>query len=454
MRVLLIQPTPNTIPLGFDRAALPEPLGLEIIAASIPDHDVKIHDLRIDPNLEAVLESFVPDIVGVTGFTMDVYSALDVLKRAKEYSEEIFTIAGGHHATLVPTDFYQPYVDAICLGDGEAVLPQLVSHDLKRIPNLIWRDGIKYVDNGRVFEKPGSEIEIPIPRRDLIDGSHYHFYSDPMAAMLTGRGCPCRCNFCSVWQFNGGVVRQLSAERVVRELRTIDCDRIGFVDDNLLINYKRDDEIADRIKAEGLEREFLMQCRTDCIVKHKDLVEKWVDIGLMGVLVGFESASNDLLQLVNKKNDIETNNRAIKILQDLDVIIWAAFIIDPRWGVDDFRRLEQYIIEHQLTPIQYTVLTPLPGTDLYEERFDDLLTHDYRCFDTLHSVLPTKLPREQFYRELARLQGLRHMGKWYEWLSSGKVGINILRCGSGIAKQLSNWESYVEFDPVLGGFTK
>ena len=95
---------------------------------------------------------------------------------------------------------------------------------------------------------------------------------------------------------------------MVEELRTIDCNRVGFVDDNFLINYKRDHEIADRIKAEGLERQFLMQCRTDYIVRHRALVEKWVTVGLDGVLLGLEGASDDILQLVNKNNSIAINN--------------------------------------------------------------------------------------------------------------------------------------------------
>lgn len=454
MRILLIQPTPHTKLLGFERAVMPEPLGLEIVAASIPDHDVEIVDLRQESDLLPVLERFAPHVVGATALTTDVYAALETFKRVKDFSSDIFTIAGGHHATLVPDDFRQPYIDAICLGEGEIVFPRFINSlggSLKGIPNLIWRDGDGFVDNGRVFEKPTLNANWPVPRRDLAR-SRYHFYSDQIVTVSTGRGCPCRCNFCSVWQFYGGYVRQLSAKRVVDEIRTIDCERIGFADDNFLINYNRDNEIANRIGAEGLERHYLMQCRTDYVVKYRKLVEKWVNVGLGSVLLGLESASDDLLQLINKRNDARTNDEAIKILQDLDVIIWAAFIIDPQWTGEDFDKLERYVKKYELTPIQYTVLTPLPGTDLYREKYHDLLTHDYRCFDTLHSVLPTRLPREEFYQRFAHLQSLRQIGKWYEWVSNGKVNIETLRTGARIAKQLGNWESYAAADPVLGGF--
>lgn len=464
MRVLLVQPAPLRELLGFEQAAIPEPLGLEIVAASIPDHNVEIADLRQEDDLLLVLERFDPHVVGVTALTTDVHAALDALKRVKDFSRDIFTVAGGHHATLVPADFCKTGVDAVCLGEGEIVFPRLVEtldglwwtgRPLDDIPNLVWRNGDEpsrcFVNNGRVFEKPTLNADWPMPRRDLTS-SRYHFYSDQIVAVSTSRGCPCRCNFCSVWQFYGGYVRQLPAQRVVDEIRTIDCERVGFTDDNFLVNYKRDNEIADLLRAEGLEHHYLMQCRTDYIVKYKELVEKWVDIGLGGMLVGFEGASDDILQLVNKRNSAKVNDRAIGILQDLDVIIWAAFIIDPQWDHEDFDRLEKYVKKYELTPIQYTVLTPLPGTDLYRERHHDILTHNYRCFDTLHSVLPTRLPRDEFYQRLAQLQRLRQMGKWYEWVSNGKVNIETLRTGARIAKQLGDWESYIAADPVLGGF--
>jgi len=180
------------------------------------------------------------------------------------------------------------------------------------------------------------------------------------------------------------------------------------------------------------------------------LVEKWVEAGLHGVLLGLEGATDEMLGSVNKHNTLETNIQAIRILQELDVIIWSAFIIDPMWGVEDFDRLTDFIMEWELSPTQFTILTPLPGTDLYRQRYDELLTHDYRCFDTMHSVLPTRLPREEFYKQFAKLQNLRQMGKWQQWLSEGKVDMNTMRHGYATAKHLGDWRNYIEHDPVLG----
>ncbi|KPK48721.1 MAG: hypothetical protein AMK72_06265 [Planctomycetes bacterium SM23_25] len=91
------------------------------------------------------------------------------------------------------------------------------------------------------------------------------------------------------------------------------------------------------------------------------------------------------------------------ILNDLGVHMWGAFIVDPQFTREDFRALKTYREKRDIIYPQFTILTPLPGTDLYDEREDELVTRDYRLFDALHAVLPTRLPREEFYKEFARL---------------------------------------------------
>jgi hypothetical protein len=101
MRILLIQPdAPATV--GFRTVALPEPLHLEMMAALLPEHEMRILDMRLDNDLEAALRSFGPQLVAITALIPEVYAAQQVLQQVKSFSAEIFTIVGGHHATLVP----------------------------------------------------------------------------------------------------------------------------------------------------------------------------------------------------------------------------------------------------------------------------------------------------------------------------------------------------------------
>jgi radical SAM superfamily enzyme YgiQ (UPF0313 family) len=457
VRILLVQPDLSA-GIGFRMAASPEPLHLEMIAATVPEHEVCILDMRIDHDLESALGRFQPDMVAVTTLTPEVYTAQDILRRVKSSSPEIFTVVGGHHATLLPQDFFLPQVDAVALGEGEIMFRELARavanrHRLEDIPNLVWQDR-----DGRFVRNRRSQARIdlgnlPLPRRDLTESyrSEYFFLFDqPDTSVATSRGCPFRCNFCSVHEFYRGATNRMPPWRVVSEVSTIQTDHITFVDDNFLVNHDREDIIADLIKFEGIHKRFSMECRTDSIVRHPELVKKWVNVGLYAVLLGLEGGSDTVLKGVRKSCNLDTNNRAIKILQDNGVIIWGAFLVDPDWTADDFKQLRDYVREKKITHTQFTILTPLPGTRLYRDRYHDLLTHDYSCFDTLHAVLPTRLPREEFYQRFAGLYHQSDVGPYYDLVQSGKMTIQDCRRGKAMLDAAADWEQYVEKDPVLG----
>ena len=438
--------------------ALPEPLHLEMVAATVPEHDVLILDMRLDGNLEGALRKFWPEMVAVTALTNEVYAAQDILKQVKAFSPEIFTVVGGHHATLLPEDFFIRQVDAIAQGEAELMFGELTQaiadrRGLNDVPNITWQDR-----DGQFVRNQQSQARIdmdnlPMPRRDLTEPyrSEYFFLFDkPDTSMATSRGCPYRCNFCSVHEFYQGRCRQMSPLRVLQEIATIQTNHITFVDDNFLLNQYRENTIADLIKAEGFQFKFSMECRTDSIAKHPELVEKWVDIGLYAVLLGLEGVSEKALTKVNKASNIETNNRAIKILQDNGVIIWGAFIVDPDWTEEEFKQLRDYVSEKEITHTQFTILTPLPGTSLYRSRFEDLLTKDYSCFDTLHAVLPTRLPREVFYQNFANLYCQSDIGPYYDLIQAGKMTIEDCKRGKIMLDAMADWERYIEKDPILG----
>lgn len=458
MRILLVQPDYNPGAVGFRLIAMPEPLALELLAAMVPKHDFYILDMRIEPCLDEVMVSFKPDMVAVTALTTEVYAAQEILQRSKRYLPNVFTAVGGIHATLLPKDFQLPYVDAICLGEGEFVFAQLVEalekkRDFHSVPNLIWRDtNGQFVNNNYYVPATGNEL-VPHPRRDFVAnnrGAYTWLYGAPDTAIATGRGCPYRCNFCSVWEFYQGRTRQMSVDYVVEEIRTAETSRVTFVDDNFMLNARRESEIAERIKADGLQKRFRMECRTDSVARHPELIEKWTDIGLEIVLLGLEGISDEALISVNKSNTARTNNEAIHILQANGVMIWGAFIIDPGWTAEQFKALQEYVYEKKLTFCQFTVLTPLPGTQLYREKQADLLTDDYTCFDTLHAVVPTRLPREQFYQHFASLYLKPNLEPIYEHVRRGRLTMDQVRFGDRIYKQLGYLESYVERDPILG----
>ncbi|GBE58180.1 B12 binding domain protein [bacterium BMS3Abin01] len=411
MKVLLVQPPQFGKP-GFTKIARVEPLGLEMVAgALIDDHQVRIHDMRIDENLEKAINSFRPDAVGISCcFTIDVYRAQRIARRVKNAGVP-FVFVGGLHASLNPPDFDNKDIDCIVVGEGEFASRDLIGtleagSDLRNVPGIVLN-----TDKGQVFTGPREPVknmdDLPFAARDLLPhgrGNKYFFnFWKPMATIETARGCPYRCNFCSVWAFFQGRCRTKSPERVAEELSRRSEPYILITDDNFLLSVKRAREIADIIKARGIKKRYSFQARSDTICKHPEIITQWKQIGLAHIFIGFESLNQEDLQAINKKNSVETNEQALKLCQDQGLSVTTAFIINQDFEHSDFEKLRNYIVSRRISLPQFTVLTPLPGTDLFREMEEKIQIRNYELYDFIHSVLPTKLDPKDFYKEFASL---------------------------------------------------
>jgi radical SAM superfamily enzyme YgiQ (UPF0313 family) len=206
-----------------------------------------------------------------------------------------------------------------------------------------------------------------------------------------------------VWKIVGGKYRTRSPESVVEEIATLKERFIEFADDNTLQDVRRAENIYKLIKKRGIKKVYKLQARSDTVVKRPDLIEKWKDIGLEMIIIGFESFKDSELEKFNKATTAAVNDEAIHILHENDVEIVAYFIVDPDYEKEDFDALAEYVDKMHITQPMFAVLTPLPGTTLFEERFDELITHNYELFDFVHTVLPTKLPMKEFYKCLLDL---------------------------------------------------
>ncbi|MHB1132277.1 MAG: B12-binding domain-containing radical SAM protein [Chloroflexota bacterium] len=455
MRILLVQPQGPTSLVGFNRLARPEPLALEILAGSLRDHDVRVLDLRVDTRpaaLQEDLASFQPQIVGVTAYTIDVPSAKAIIQEVKATEPGIFTVVGGHHASLQPGDFDGPDTDFVVVGEGEVTFTELVRAletgvDYRQVQGLIFRE------RGRqVFVGPRTPLanldQSPLPDREVTDryrDSYWLRFWQGVYTMESARGCPYRCNFCSVWKFYGGRCRLKSAEAVVQQIAALPGDFAGFVDDNFLQNLPRAAAIHERLKAVGVKKRYWMQARSDSILKRPDIVEKWASIGLTTVLVGLEAFRDSDLAKVNKHNSIRANEEAVRVLHANNVDIWGAFLIDPQWLRADFDALIQYVRGLKITFPQFTVLTPLPGTDLFRERVQDLVTRNFARFDFMHTVLPTRMPLEEFYENMARLYASTTLGlaDIRQKVRLGNIPIQQLQSLRGVMRELTNPLSYL-----------
>lgn len=416
MKILLVQPAPfEPGRLGLENVIwLSEPAALTSLAAMVPEHEVRILDMRLEEDLafNEALRDFRPDLVGVTSMTTDCYQAKALLHVAKGMlGERCFTIVGGHHPTLQPESFEDACVNAACIGEGEDTFAELVRHlagggspyDLSGIAGLCYRDA-----EGRwAATAKRAQIRdldsLPPPARHLVRKYRREYFftaSGPMASMATSRGCSFDCNFCAIWEFYDRKTRFMSAKAICDRIERIEEDFVFFLDDNFLTNRRRLEDLCDEIARRKIKKYWGTQGRTDFIAEHPDLMRRLRDAGLMMVLSGYESNDEDALAALLKRSTVEQNRRAAEILRELGVISTGIFMVRPDFTEEDFDRLYAHINDLGVAIPLVTILTPLPGTELYRRRRAELLTEDARLFDLLHAVLPTRLPRTLFYKKL------------------------------------------------------
>ena len=467
MKIAFLKPPIGGI-LGLEMLTFVEPLGPICVAACLEDegHECKVIDMRIDGEEKGLADcaAFEPDVVGLQcNFTTERNRTVRIARRVKSLMPKAKVVVGGHDASRDPRWFQSDAFDVIAVGDGEEVMPPLVDA-MARGLELKTVVGVAYTDATGTFVTTGQPPStrnldsLPMPARHLIERYADHYYINfrkPLALLETARGCPFKCNFCSVWKFHESTFREKSPARVVRELQDIKADAIFITDDIFWMNVKRGEEMAKQIKAAGIKKFFTVQTRTDIICKFPHLIEMWKDCGKLAIFLGLESVTDEGLKAVNKKNTADNNVKAIKILQDLGVGFTPNFIVDPAWTRDDFKRLRDWIDHTGAYNSGFSVLTPLPGTDLWDTAKERVTTHDWEMYDIVHAVLPTTLSLDDFYEEYSGLWRhaldvrYRYRGKWKTYvqlgaaLATGKVSFKNVRRGLGMAKTFSNPETFL-----------
>ncbi len=408
MKILLLQPPSGSA--FSDKVFLHEPLALEYLGAGLrlDGHEVRLHDLRLEHDVEAVLASWNPDLVGLTGYTIQVPVICSLADRIKALKPGTFVVVGGHHATVRPEDFNRSSIDLVVRGEGVMTLREIV-------PALREGAGFEAI---RGLAIPGAEMafteprpytsldDLPLPDRSLSAPYRRHYFSEwlkPIASIRTSLGCTARCRFCALWKITGGKYLRRDPLRVVEELATIEEENVFFCDDESMCDIRRMDRLADLIREAGIRKKYFLYARGDTIASNPRVFSKWRDIGLHLVFVGMETFSQERLDRLDKGIILKDQEKAARILDDLGVIMYASFMVDPDFSREDFKALKTYVRRLKLRHASYSILTPLPGTRLFAEKRHEMLPYQPALYDFLHTTLPTKLPLKEFYSLFAGL---------------------------------------------------
>jgi radical SAM superfamily enzyme YgiQ (UPF0313 family) len=277
--------------------------------------------------------------------------------------------------------------------------------------------GDRWVDHGKSPWIPDLDT-LPAPARHLIDkykGEYFYIMARPLASIYTSRGCSFDCNFCAIWEFYERKTRYLSASVIADRMEACEEDFVFLLDDNFLSRTDRLIALADELERRGIKKYWMSQGRVDFVAKHPELIKRLAGVGLRGLLSGYESNSQDALDYLRKRCRVDSNKKAADILRENGIISTALFMVRPDFEVADFQGLYDYIEEMGVAMPLVSIQTPLPGTELWRQNRDKLLTEDFRLYDLSHALVPTRLPRDEFYRQYVRFEEVldRSVRRWF-----------------------------------------
>jgi radical SAM superfamily enzyme YgiQ (UPF0313 family) len=432
MNVLLLRPIPANERFGLGPFFRIEPLGMEYVAAALESrgHRVRIVDLRFSRPVEHQLRTFQPVLVGVACMhALETDNALEIVRRVKRARPETFTLVGGHAASAYPSPFSVPEVDAICLDDGERVVPELVERlekrgELEGVGGLILPDGEGAF---RPTEPEGESFNldrVPLPARSQVEAFRRQYAClqyRPVWLVETARGCPFRCSFCSVWPLYRRSVRERSIDSVCRDLAAVGPN-VFVADDLFWYHPERSRALAQELARRGIRKNWmLVQSRVDLVANHPELLEVWRPLARhFDIFFGLEAATNEGLQELVKDTTVDRTVEAIGVARQLGYMVTGNFVIDPAWEEADFERLWGFVEKHRLSRAGYTVLTPLPGTPFFEESKGKIRARDWSQFDMHHVLWEPRLGARRFFelysetwrRSVLNLRGEKSFWRW------------------------------------------
>ncbi len=323
------------------------PLGLLYLASYLikRSHKVEVEDLMlIEPELGKVaLQNHIhrmgPDMVGIACNSHERFFAFEVAKWVKELRSNIKVLIGGVHATFAAESTLKsvPYIDIAVRHEGEIPLKELCSgDDPASVAGITYRD-----EKGNVVSNPPREFisnldELPFPARDLIPMEKYELrlpiLDNPrVISIITSRGCPFKCNFCSATLMAGNRIRMRSPENVVDEMEML-MSKYSFLeglfiyDDHFTVNQKRAIAIAKEIKKRKLDMRLGCYGRVDSI--SRELVKALKSAGFEMISFGIESGSTKVLRAMNKKTNPRMIRDAIKMAKSEGIVTRASLFFE------------------------------------------------------------------------------------------------------------------------------
>lgn len=408
MKVLFVNPPQTASKYKFMGVIAP-PLGIAYMAGVLQENhiDVEILDASAEDmdfkDVEKELLKRKPDLVALTALTPTIGRALETAQVVKETLPDSIVVMGGYHPTFNFIETLEDEnVDIVIRGEGEYIMLNLVQalenqsslHDVKEI---VFEDK----NSKEIVVNPEAPLiqdldELPFPALNLLPMKKYRLLDmdTHMTTMITTRGCPMQCSFCSSAAMHGKKIRERSVENIVDEIEYLktnyDIDTIAFMDDTFTLKKRKVMAICDEILKRNIEIMWGCTSRVDTL--DEKLLKKMKEAGCITIFIGVESADQQQLDNMCKNTTIAKIENAFKIAHKLKIRTIASVALGMPGDTKEIMNKTVKFV-HKLKPNYaiYSLATPYPGTRFYKEAFEKNLIKikDWSKYTLITPILET-----------------------------------------------------------------
>ncbi|NLC12386.1 MAG: B12-binding domain-containing radical SAM protein [Firmicutes bacterium] len=389
-------------------------LGLPLLGTQLKEagYQVDLYTAKID---ELPWHKIVKaDLVGIsltTSTSLEGYRMADFLR-----SQQVTVVIGGIHPTFLPDEALQ-HADYVIKGEADFTFLELVRSLEKgesphNIPGLSFRK-----QNNEVIHNPCPEEWVDINQTPMPDLSLFRIGEPRVVPIMTSRGCPFNCTFCSVTAMFGHQYRFRHTEKVLKELAMYQGRSVFFVDDHFTANKKRCKELLQGIIDHKISlKRWSAQVRVEA-AKDDELLQLMQKSGGSIAFVGLESINPATLEAYNKKQSLDDIKECVRRFHDYKIRVHGMFVLgSDEDTIQTIRDTVDFSLDTRIDSVQFLTLTPLPGTPFFHKLDEEgrLLTKDWELYDGHHVVfLPAKMSPEELQEETVkvfkRFYSLRHV---------------------------------------------
>jgi radical SAM superfamily enzyme YgiQ (UPF0313 family) len=364
------------------------PLGILYIASYLKKHGFEndnfmMFDATFNPGFKKYsdcLDTFKPDIIGITTNTITENKAIDMIKITKE-KHDIPVIIGGPGPSMNPKNYLNGNADCVVLGEGEETAIEVFRHFTNKDDLAIEEiKGIAFKKNNRTVNTPSRGLikdldTIPYPYRDLIDVEDYRQvwkkrHGTFFSSIITARGCPYSCTWCARDLSFGRKYRYRSIEDVIGEIRELkdkyQVEALRFVDDILTVHKKRSIELFTAMIEEDVRIPFECLTRVDRV--DEELLTLMKKAGLQLIYYGVESGSQRILNSMNKQIKVSDSYEASRLMKKLNLLqSWFLMLGYPPENLKDIKKTLKMVRELNPDKFGVSIAYPLPKTKFFQD---------------------------------------------------------------------------------------